>query len=168
MGVGADTTTTARALEEIKLVVDIAYTEFELEIPVLAENECVTIGDTCTYSPTLIAVVGEILVRGTQEGDVVLQTSYIILTSEGVESDEVAREAVAEPVASLGLSHPMTPSCTLFYGPSIQVARDVECPSRSKAHLYTEVNGCGSVVEEVCLDGDILSFGCRCAKEQAK
>ena len=60
-------TTTACALEYVETIVDISYTEFEFQIPMSVEDKGVTVCYTSTYTPTLIAVVGEVLVWSSQE-----------------------------------------------------------------------------------------------------
>ena len=110
---------TAHTAECVVVEVGIANAYFEFEVPVLAEDKCVSVSDTCTEGPTLITLIGQLTEVGAEETDVILYSSNILLSTDGVEAEEVARKTVAEPVASLGLSHPMTPSCTLFNGPSV-------------------------------------------------
>ena len=52
--------------------------------------------------------------------------------------------------------------------PGIEITREVESPLRSNAHLYADIHGCRSIVEQVCLDGDILGLDIRYREQKSK
>ena len=96
------------ALVLVVLAVDVADAQLQLEVPVLAEDEVVTIGNAAAGEPALIAVTGqraevpaeELAAFGRKARDVIDATKR-------VNAQEMARETVAEPVADLrlGRSH---------------------------------------------------------------
>ena len=111
------------AVEAVVSGIGIAYADLAFQVPVLVEYPCITIANTRTDEPALIAAVGELREISTQEFNVVLQVTDVVLTSVGMETQEVTSETVAEPVARFWLYHPMFPLTVVRHGPTIEVAR---------------------------------------------
>lgn len=134
-----------------------AYAEFEFEIPVHAQQPCMTVGDTQTGAPALIAAVDEFSEVAAEEFDAVFYLSEIILSSDGMESEEVAGETFAEPVACLWLHEPMFPFVIVDI-PEIDLSGHVERPFGCNSNLDSEVGREKSVTDEIRLDSDVLTL----------
>ena len=96
--VGLEFFAAAGAAELVVLRVGVPEADFGLQVPVPAQDPRIAVGDAGPDEPALIPVVGEFRQVAAQEGDAVFQPADVVLAAVGVESEEVARKAVAEPV----------------------------------------------------------------------
>ena len=131
-------------------------TDFGFKTPVLAQNPGVSVCEAYTSVPTLVAVVLEHAQAIAQKAGQV-DVPEVILTTQEVSAKEVAGKCVAEPVACLGLHHPMAPLLAIREAPGIEVAREVECPFGSELYFCAKVNGGSGVVKQIGFDVESLS-----------
>lgn len=82
-----------------------------------------------------------------EELETVAPVAHVVFTAEEVKADEVTSEGFAEPVACLGLYHPVFPLFATREGPGVVVAREVEAPFRGELHFTADVDGQGRIVE---------------------
>ena len=81
---------------------------------------------------------------------------YVILSAQGVDGQEVARETVAEPIARFRLRHPVFPLAPVGERPCVEVARYIERPLWCQAYLCAYVYRGACVVKEVGFHRDVL------------
>ena len=78
------------------------------------ENEVVAIGNTGTDTDALITMIGQLREIGSKKRKIILNTAKIELSSVSVNTEEMTRETITEPIASLRLHEPVLPFCILF------------------------------------------------------
>ena len=86
-----------------------AYAYLGLDIPVTVENPGVAVAYAGSDHPALAAMILELAEISAEEGERQIHVAEVILAADGVRCKEVAGEALAEPVASFGLNHPLFP-----------------------------------------------------------
>ncbi len=103
-------------LECVKLGVGIPDADFGFEVPVFSKNPGISVGDTCTGGPSLVAVVFKAVEYG------VLDAADVVLATYCMEAEEVSGPAVAEPIAYFGLYKPVFPTLAFGKFPCVEVA----------------------------------------------
>ena len=68
----------------------------------------------------------------------------------------MASEAVAEPVAGLGLYAPVLPASSVGQVPAVELSGEVQRPARGKPDLNTAVDVEQRVGKDIALDGYVL------------
>ena len=114
-----------RAAETVIAGIGVADTDFRLEIPVSAQYPCVAVGHARTHEPALVTGIFQLAGIRTEEVDLSVDTADIVLTAVGMDSDEMSRETVAEPVAGLRLLGPVFPATRVRECPPIELPRKV-------------------------------------------
>ncbi len=107
----------------VDVVVDMNPADCDLgfDAPVASEKPGVAIADAGADGPSLIAVVAEL---GKINAKNVAGEAYmadIVFTADRIQSDEVARGGLAEPVASFGLDKPVFPTALIGDIPRVEV-----------------------------------------------
>ena len=69
-------------------------------------------------------------------------------------------EGLTEPVACLGLHHPLFMFAVVFEFPRIIVARDIKAPLWRQLHFKTEIDGGGKIVQQIRLHHHVLGMKC--------
>lgn len=91
-----------------------------LDVPVFSEYPGVSVGESGAKHPSLIAVVGEVGKVGSEKLDVVVEITHIVLARDGVDTEEMTLEAIAQPIPRLGLQEPVFP-LVLVDSPCVEV-----------------------------------------------
>lgn len=97
------------ATEAVETGVGPTYSDLPLYVPVLGYCPCISVGDTETSEPSLVAGILKFLEVCSQERERDVDTADVILSAEQVRTDEVSGESVAEPVSDFRLHDPMLP-----------------------------------------------------------
>ena len=87
--------------------------------------------------------------------EVEAEVGEVVLAADGVHAEEMPREALAEPVAGLGLHEPVLPAVAVDR-PGVELVDGVEGPLRGQAYLRPDVGAQQCVVDEVGFHGYIL------------
>ena len=135
---------------------DIAQTERCLQIPVLRKIPLLSSGDAASDIPTFIAMVAQSF----QQSERKLHASHIILTTQGMGTQEPPLEVLAEPVAILWHHQPVTKSrlvsATLL--PRIQAQEYLSRLLLAYLHLQPDVGGCGSPIKCIGFEANLLGM----------
>lgn len=120
---GVDATAASGTLKCVKLRVNPTHTQLGLDVEVTAQNPRVAVGHAESAIPSLVAVVLEVFEIGSEEVEAShVDVSHIVLSAKCVGCYKVSCHSVTEPVASLGLHHPVLPLLTVNLGAEVQLA----------------------------------------------
>lgn len=118
----------------------------------------VTVSYTCSGAPPLVTVVEELGEIRAEEFEIEAEVSEIILASDCVQADEMAGEALAEPVADFRLDEPVFPFMAAD-APGVKFGAGVERLTRGESDLHADIRAQEGVVNKVGLQSDVLSGG---------
>ena len=80
------------------------------------------------------------------------------LSAEHMSAHKVACEPLAEPIAALGLDHPLLPQVVVHF-PGVELARKIDCPFGSDPNLHSNGRCENSVVKKIRFQCHILTVG---------
>ena len=118
----------------------------------------ITISDTSAYEPALITAILQFAGIRTEEVDLSVETSDIILSAMHVGTHEVPREPVAEPVPGFRLKDPVFPASVVRERPCVELPRYVQRPFGSEPDLYSQIRIQESVCQDIALGSHSLGF----------
>jgi hypothetical protein len=118
----------------------------------------ITISDTSAYEPALITAILQFAGIRTEEVDLSVETSDIILSAMHVGAHEVPREPVAEPVPGFRLKDPVFPASVVRERPCVELPRYVQRPFGSEPDLYSQIRIQESVCQDIALGSHSLGF----------
>ena len=125
--VGCDFRAAAFAGETVVAGIGPADTDFGLDVPMLGEHPGMSVGDACSGKPSLIAGIlqmGEVCAEKIEVGEA--YRTYIILTAMEFQTDEIAVQGLAEPIAHLRLGEPVFPPFATRERPVIKVGIEID------------------------------------------
>ena len=145
--------------EDVVVRINPSDTELGLHVPVFSENPGISVSQTGSGIPTLVAVVAEFGEVHSEEVACESEVAHVKLAAEAVEGEEVSGGGIAEPVAHLRLHEPVFPPPAMRERPCVEVARQVYRPPGGHFQFSTEVY-CGSgIIKKIGLDSDLLRVG---------
>lgn len=108
---GSDFATTFVAVEFVVPCVDVACTDFGLEVPVASEYPLIAVCYACAGVAGFVAEVLDFLLEvfaaEEESGHGKIDVGSVELTAKGVDTDETAVELGAVPPAVFGLDYPV-------------------------------------------------------------
>lgn len=149
---------TTDAGERVVAGVEPTDTDLGLYVPVAGDGPRIAIGDAGSGSPALISHVAEVAEVGSEEVLLDSDITEIILTADRVKTEEMAAEALTEPIAGFRLDDPVFPLVAV-YGPEIHLPCKVEGPFGGETDLNTEIGIESHIGQKICFQGDILAYG---------
>ena len=156
---GVDATAASGTLKCAKLRVNPTHTQLGLYVEVTAQNPLVAVGHAESAIPSLVAVVLEVFEIGSEEVEAShVDVSHIVLSAKCVGCYKVSCHSVTEPVASLGLHHPVLPLLAMIESPCVEITRKVDRPSGGNFGLGTEIDCEECVIDEIGLECYLLSL----------
>lgn len=147
--VAADLSAAALALVGVVAGVGPAYTDLGLEVPVFAEEPGVAVGHANAGIPALVAVVLEETKVIVEKFESVTEMAHIVLATKEMYSEEVTSEGLAEPIARLGLHHPVFPFLAAGESPGIVISRQIYTPPGSDLHLGSDIYSQSRIIKEI-------------------
>ena len=142
---------------ELVGTVGVAHANLRFEVPVLGEQPLVAVGDTATDIPAFVVTAVLALLGKRLKGQV--HIPYIILSAEGVDTEEGTAKGAAGPVAVFGHDIPEAHALTVVEGPGVHRAKDLHGVARPRGPFGTGIEGCRGPPEDVRLQGEVLGVG---------
>ena len=146
------------APEAVIARIGITKAYLRLEVPMPPQYPRITISDTCTDEPALIAAVLQLTGIRAEKVDFSVETSDVIPSAVNVSTHEVPREAVAEPVSGFGLNNPVFPAPVVRERPCVELPRNVQSPFRCESDFYSQIRIQESICQNITLDSHVLGF----------
>lgn len=136
--------------------INVAQAYFGFQAPTPGQEPLITVTDTGPHHPAFEAVFFQLAEVGTEPFEVRIYISEVIDTTQQVESEEVAVEAFAQPVAEFGLHQPVLPLLVVVEGPSVETSGHIDSSPGRQARFHPEADRSCGIGKQVGLDRPIL------------
>ncbi len=133
------------------------HAELRLQVPMLSQNPRITVQNSGSRTPSLVAARAQQRKVGPQERNSVFQTAYVVLPAQRMHADEMSCKTVAEPITDRRFRKPVLPLAPAGHRPAVVISQNFERPPRRKPHFHADIHVRKCVAQHVGLHPHALT-----------